>query len=66
MSDVFEKGDRVRITNERGTYRIHRIEPNDDGSLLLFGGDVDPNGVQGFRAVKPEKLVVDKRKRKSG
>lgn len=65
MSEDFSKGDHVRVSSERGTYRVYRSEPDKDGSILLFGGDTDPRGIQGFRAVLPEKLSVDKRKRKS-
>jgi len=60
---VFEKGDQVRIAGEQGWYRVWRSELAADGSVLLYGGDKDPNGVQGFRSIPAEKLTLDKRKR---
>lgn len=60
------KGDRVRIAGERGTFKVWRTEPSKDGSLVLFGGDLDPGGTQSFRNIMPERLSVDKRKRKGG
>lgn len=60
----YERGDKVRIVGERGVYRIYRSELGADGSVLLYGGDTDPNGVQGFKAVMPNKIYADKRKRK--
>lgn len=59
-----EKGVRVKIVGERGTFKVWQTEPNQDGSIILFGGDTDPNGRQSFRNIKPERLVIDKRKRK--
>lgn len=55
-------GDRVRVTGERGTYKVFRAEPYKDGSILLYGGDSNPNGNRGFRSVMPDKLVGDKRR----
>lgn len=60
----YERGDRVRVIGERGTYNVYRSELGPDGSILLYGGDTDPNGVQGFRAVMPNRVAADKRKRK--
>lgn len=57
----FNDGDKVRIEGERGTYKVHRGEPWKDGSILLYGGDSNPMGVRGFRAVMPSKLVVERR-----
>jgi hypothetical protein len=59
---TFQVGDRVRVDNERSTYKVWREEPGPDGSILLYGGDQDPNGVRGFRSVMPNRLSIDKRK----
>ena len=63
---TINNGDRVRIEGERGTYKVFRSEPYKDGSILLYGGDSNPNGVRGFRAVMPAKLVSDKRRPEKG
>lgn len=60
----FVKGDRVRIAGERGTFKVHRTERNPDGSVSLFGGDMDPNGTQSFRDVFSERLSTDKRQQR--
>lgn len=60
---MFEKGDQVKIAGEHGWYRVYRGELAPDGSVLVYGGDKDPNGVQGFRSVPAAKLAIDKRKR---
>ena len=60
----FAHGDRVKIVGERGTYKVCKDVYNKDGSVNLFGGDMDPNGVQGFRCIMPSRLQVDNRKRK--
>lgn len=62
--DELEKGERVRIAGERGTFKVWRTEPSPDGSIVLFGGDMDPNGTQSFRDVMPDQLTIDKRRRK--
>lgn len=61
----FEVGDKVMIKGERGTYKVHRAEVSKDGSVLLYGGDTNPNGNRGFRSVMPERLVPDKRRHKA-
>lgn len=43
-------------------YIVQRDEPNADGSISLYGGDKNPNGVRGFRDIMPERL---KRKEKA-
>ena len=58
------KDTQVRIVGDRGTYKVMSTELNADGSVTLFGGDMDPGGRQSFRAVMPERLVSDKRKRR--
>lgn len=65
-TDKFAKGDRVRIEGERGTYKVNKDDPNSDGSISLFGGDMDPNGRQGHRAVLPSRLTIDKRRQRKG
>jgi hypothetical protein len=59
----FEPGDQVRVKGERGVYKVHRAATGKDGSLLLYGGDPNPNGVRGFRSVMPERLEKDTPKR---
>lgn len=61
---TFAVGDRVRVDFERGSYKVKRNVPDSDGSLLLYGGDPNPNGVRGFRSVRADRLVLDKRVRK--
>lgn len=57
---TFNQGDRVRIKGERNTtYVIHRLE---GCTVLLYGGNVDPNKLQRWRTVASEKIVADKRK----
>lgn len=58
----FNVGDMVKVNGERGRYRVYRSEPHRDGSILLYGGDPNPNGVRGFRSVMPERLSVDRQK----
>lgn len=53
MND-FEVGDKVAIAGKRGEFTVRSI--GKDGSLLLFGGDKNPNGKQGFRSVMPDRL----------
>jgi hypothetical protein len=51
--------DRVRIDGERGFFWVWGF--NNDGSVDVFGGSRDPNGIRQLRTVKPERLWVDKR-----
>jgi len=62
----FEEGDRVMIKGERGSFKVFRAEPGPDGSILLYGGDVNPNGNRRFRSIMPERLTTDKRKPAKG
>lgn len=57
------RGLRVRIADgsDYGTYKVHKAEPYSDGSLLLYGGDADPNGHQGFRSIMPRRLKLEDR-----
>lgn len=53
-----EAGGKVNIVSEKGTvYKVYRAEPWKDGSILLYGGDINPNGMQGFRSVMPDDVV---------
>jgi len=61
---TFNVGDRVKVDLERGSYKVKRNIPDSDGSLLLYGGDPNPNGVRGFRSVLADRLTLDKRVRK--
>lgn len=58
----FEKGDKVMIVGENGVFRVYDDIPWYDGSISLFGGDKDPNGIRKFRSVMPDKIKADKRK----
>jgi hypothetical protein len=60
----FSMGETVQVVGERGSYVVKRVEPWVDGSILLYGGDTDPNGIRGFRAIMPDKLVPYKGKRR--
>lgn len=65
----WQEGDLVGIKGQQGIFKVMRSEPNKDGSISLYGGDENPNGVRGFRDVMPERLKkkepkVKRRKRK--
>lgn len=53
------EGEWVKVKGERGLYRVKSITSK-DGSVTLYGGDRDPRGHPGFRAVMPERLVAAK------
>lgn len=54
-------GDWVRVKGEQGTYKVMRLPlEGRDGSVLLYGGDKDPRGRRGYRAVMPDRLVPTK------
>lgn len=64
MKPPYAKGDRVRIVGDRGSFVVFRTEPSPDGSILLYGGDPNPNGVRNFRSVMPDRVVpADVKKR---
>lgn len=43
-----------------------RDDLNPDGSVHLYGGDLNPNGIRGFRDIMPGRLAIDKRKPQKG
>lgn len=55
-------GDWVRIKGEQGVFRVMRLplEGKGDGSVSLYGGDKNPEGRRGYRAVMPARLVPTK------
>jgi len=52
----FAIGDWVRIKGGQGVFRVMGYAK--DGSLHLYGGDKDPKGHRGSRAVMPAVLVA--------
>ena len=52
----WKTGDRVRVRGLAGIYVVQKDDPNADGSISLYGGSADPNGVRGFRDIMPERL----------
>lgn len=55
----FEVGDTVTVKGRRGVFMVKGH--GSDGSVLLFGGDKNPNGKQGYRSVLPERLERSKK-----
>lgn len=57
------RGLRVRIADgsDLGTYIIKKAEPARDGSLLVYGGDADPNGRRGWHSFLPRTLILEDR-----
>ncbi len=56
MTIEFVTGDKVKIVGEKGKeYKVVRTNAK-DGSILLYGGSKNPNGKQGYRDVKPDKI----------
>ena len=51
----FKEGDKVAIAGRRGTFVVIATD-KPDGSVLVYGGDKNPNGKQGYRSVMPDKL----------
>lgn len=48
----------VGVDGERGqVYTIYSTDLRPDGTILLYGGDSNPNGVRGFKSVMPEKVA---------
>lgn len=59
----WKAGDRVTIIGERGVYTVQKDEPNKDGSITLYGGDINPNGNRGSRYIMPKRLKPVKAKK---
>jgi hypothetical protein len=57
-----EEGALVRITGDRGSYVVMSSALAPDGSVTLYGGDVDPNGHRSYRSVMPNRIVPEDRK----
>jgi hypothetical protein len=47
-------GDWVRIAGSPSIYKV--MGYSKDGSVSLYGGDPDPNGRRGSRAIMPDRL----------
>jgi hypothetical protein len=47
---------------DNGSYVLMAVEPAPDGSLNIYGGDVDPNGHRRYRAVMPDRLQIEDRR----
>lgn len=45
-----------------GSYVLMTANPAPDGSLTLYGGDVDPGGYRRYRAVMPDRLQIEDRR----
>jgi hypothetical protein len=52
---TFAVGDWVRIKGQQGVFRVQGFHK--DGSVALYGGDKDPRGHRGSRAVMPDRLA---------
>lgn len=64
---TIEVGMDVTIASEKGSlYTVYRTEPWKDGTILLYGGDANPNGVRGFRSAMPDQVAPAKVRRKKG
>lgn len=50
------------IRGERGQFTVYCDDLNRDGSVQLYGGDLNPNGIRNFRDIMPGRLSIDKRK----
>jgi hypothetical protein len=65
LPEQLEIGMLLRFRNlegDRGTYALMSLTPGADGSLTLYGGDVDPGGHRCYRSVMPERLQLEDRK----
>jgi len=65
LPNPLEAGILVRLrpgNDDGGSYVLMADTPAPDGSLSLYGGDVDPNGRRGYRAVMPERLQIEDRR----
>jgi hypothetical protein len=57
----FKRGTFVRIVGESGQFTVMSNHLAEDGSVSLYGGDVDPGGRRGSRAIMPSKLKEEDR-----
>jgi hypothetical protein len=61
---TIEVGMQVTLVNDKGSlYTVYRTEPWKDGTILLYGGDANPNGIRGFRSALPEQIAPAKVRR---
>jgi hypothetical protein len=61
----FTPGDQVRFKvgeGDLGTFRVMSPAVWVDGSIRMYGGDVDRNGYRGFRNAMPDRLMLENRK----
>lgn len=65
LPEELEVGMLVRLrpgNADLGSYVLMSTAPGADGSLTLYGGDVDPNGHRRYRSVMPDRLQVEDRR----
>lgn len=65
LPTVLEEGLLLRMrpgNGDNGTYVLMSATPSTDGSLLLYGGDVDPSGHRRYRSIMPERLQMEDRR----
>lgn len=65
LPDPLEEGILVRLkpgNADLGSYVLMSTVPAPDGSLTLYGGDVDPNGYRRYRSVMPDRLQIEDRR----
>jgi len=65
LPPIIEVGTLVRLRPgqaDLGTYTVMSSDPAPDGSITLYGGDVDPNGHRRWRAVMPDRLQLEDRR----
>lgn len=60
----FPEGMQVRLKpgeGELGTFRVYTDVLAADGSVTVYGGDVDPGGYRQFRSFMPDRLMAENR-----
>lgn len=65
LPPILEAGLLVRFRNlegDRGTYVLMSEVPSADGSLTIYGGDIDPGGHRRYRSAMPDRLQLEDRK----
>lgn len=65
LPDPLVEGMLVRLrpgNADLGSYVLMSIDPAPDGSLTLYGGDVDPSGHRRYRSVMPDRLQIEDRR----